>query len=140
MPAPSFGDAPPTPIAREHGPWKQPHPSDPTDPTDPTDRSNLPARLVRPLLTLSHATAHHLSVMHDVKWRILRPGPCIPPLLSLLFWCSCATTPPQTSSASAPAFPAETTFNPGAGRGDPLHITLHLETGEKIALLCGHRV
>ena len=31
-----------------------------------------------------------------------------------------------------PALPADTPFNKGAGRGNPLYITLHLESGEKL--------
>jgi len=70
--------------------------------------------------------------MHNVKWRLSRLGPCIPGLLSMLFFCSCATTPPPSGHSPKPALPADTSFNKGAGRGNPLLLTLRLEGGEKL--------
>ena len=48
-------------------------------------------------------------------------------ILSLLLLCSCAT-----KNSVRPNLPAETSFNETAGRGDPVFVTLTLETGEKL--------
>jgi hypothetical protein len=47
--------------------------------------------------------------------------------LGLLFLCSCAAPTPVH-----PPLPAETYFNYGAGRGNPLLLTLHLEDGKPL--------
>jgi hypothetical protein len=70
--------------------------------------------------------------MHNVKWRLSGLGPSLSILLSLLFFCSCATTPPRPDHSPKPALPADTSFNKGAGRGNPLFLTLRLESGEKL--------
>ena len=48
--------------------------------------------------------------------------------LSLLFLCSCATEHPAQ-------LPADVLMNKGAGRGDELLATLHLENGEKLLFI-----
>ena len=70
--------------------------------------------------------------MHNVKWRLSWAGPFFPGLLSLLFFCSCATAPPRSDNIAAPVLPADTSFNKGAGRGNDLYLTLRLESGEKL--------
>jgi hypothetical protein len=73
--------------------------------------------------------------MHNVKWRLPGLGPLIPGLLSLLLFCSCATTWQSSDNRSAAPLPADTTFNKGAGRGNHLYLTLHLENGEKLLFM-----
>jgi hypothetical protein len=71
--------------------------------------------------------------MHNVKWRLSWAGPFIPGILCLFLFCSCATTPPpRPDNSAAPALPADVSFNKGAGRGNPLFLTLRLESGEKL--------
>jgi hypothetical protein len=73
--------------------------------------------------------------MHDVKWRLSGLGHFIPGLLCLLLFCSCATAPPPSGHSPKPALPADTSFNKGAGRGNPLFLTLRLEGGEKLLFM-----
>jgi hypothetical protein len=51
-------------------------------------------------------------------------------LACLLLCCSCATR-----NSIGPGRPAETSFNKGAGRGDPLEVKLRLESGEELLFM-----
>src|SRR5205823_1751006 len=59
-------------------------------------------------------------------------GACV--CLALL--CSCAMAPIWFSRDSIPPeLPAAVSFNSGAGRGDPLYLTLRLESGEELLFI-----
>src|SRR5207302_5736049 len=56
--------------------------------------------------------------------------------IGLLGLCSCAMPSIWFSHDSVPPeLPAAVSFNPGAGRGDLLYLTLRLETGEELLFL-----
>lgn len=55
-------------------------------------------------------------------------------LLSLLLFCSCASTPNPAAFAPASDLPAAVAQNAGAGRGGPVTIMLRLESGEEFAM------
>jgi hypothetical protein len=55
-------------------------------------------------------------------------------ILSLLLFCSCATTH-QQSSAPAKELPADVTMNKDAGRGGRIIVTLRLEDGQELPFL-----
>lgn len=56
-------------------------------------------------------------------------------LLSLLFLCSCATTPHSSAIAPAAELPREVSISKDAGRGGLLFMTLRLEDGEELPFL-----
>jgi len=59
-------------------------------------------------------------------------GACV----CLVLLCSCVTAPIWFANDSIrPPLPAETSLNKGAGRGDNLYVTLHLESGEELLFL-----
>ena len=53
----------------------------------------------------------------------------------LLLLCSCATTSQSSVVVRAAELPAEAILNRGAGRGDFLYVTLHLQDGEDLQFL-----
>ena len=52
--------------------------------------------------------------------------------LSLLLFCSCATTPEPSAIIPASDLPADVTMNKEAGRGNWLFVTLRLESGDEL--------
>ena len=52
--------------------------------------------------------------------------------LSLLLFCSCATTPEPSAIIPASELPPDVTMNKAAGRGNWLFVTLRLESGEAL--------
>ena len=59
-------------------------------------------------------------------------GACV----CLALFCSCAMAPIWFSHDSIPPkLPAAVSFNKGAGRGDPLYLTLRLESGEELLFM-----
>ncbi len=55
--------------------------------------------------------------------------------LSLLLFCSAATTTAPAAVTPAPELPGEVTINKRAGRGDWLIVTLQLESAKELALI-----
>ncbi len=54
----------------------------------------------------------------------------------LALWCSCGTTPKwDVDDSNRPPLPAETSLNKGAGRGEHIRVTLHLESGQEIPVM-----
>ena len=49
--------------------------------------------------------------------------------------CSCSTTPQAAGPAPDTTLPSEVNINSGAGRGDPLFVTLRLDSGEELPFL-----
>lgn len=61
-----------------------------------------------------------------------KPQKCIPPVLSLLLLCSCATPPHSPPPAPVAKLPADIKMDRDAGRGSWLFVMVRLESGEEL--------
>ena len=66
----------------------------------------------------------------SIKWESMKIIQIIIVCLCLVLACSCAT-----QNSVHPQLPPETSFNETASRGDPLFVTLTLESGEKLLFM-----